>query len=79
MGCSEVTVSLSPLRCPTIEVTGIPLGVDHTAPGNCFSKLVHQFKNRFSSQKLIYATRETPDAICRRLNRMLETSVIITP
>ncbi len=79
MECSEVMVSLSPLRCPTIEATGIPLGLDHMSPGHSFSKFAHQFKSRFSNQKLMYATRETPDAICKKLNRMLETSVIIAP
>jgi hypothetical protein len=67
------------LKCPNIETTGIPLGSINAAPGSNYGQLSHQLNKRFSPQFLFQVTRETPDAICKKLNRMLETCVIYVP
>ncbi|MDQ7823799.1 MAG: hypothetical protein RDV48_13455 [Candidatus Eremiobacteraeota bacterium] len=67
------------LKCPDIEVTGIPLGSAHSAPGSIYNHMIDQFQRKLSPRLLLAATKETPDAICRKLNRMMETDVIIMP
>jgi hypothetical protein len=66
----------SPLKCPDIEATGIPLGTISAAPGSNYNQFIHQFEGKFAKKSLLRSNRETPETICKRLNRLLETAVI---
>jgi hypothetical protein len=69
----------SALRCPDIQTTGIPIGSIPAAPGSNYGQLMHQMNKKFSPQYLYRFTRETPDSICKKLNRMAQTYVIYVP